>query len=160
MIDGGDFGEADDIEYEPEAVTLHWRDRSGDVEVRGEEVVHVKPRLQMGILLGLETNDPRGLRNLFAEALVDDDHEIDRKTKEPKPGTSSRERFDALLFHPTREVPGRSLTNIVQGLYNLYTERRNGVAPTRPTGSPAPSLTVPSPNGRGSTGRRSAKAST
>lgn len=159
MIDGGDFTEADDLQFPPIPFKLKWRDpTTGD---SGEETFETKPRVPMGVLYAVEAQDARGIRGVLINALRDDDGEKDKKSKLPKPGTSSKERFEALIFHDTREIPGQALTNVLRELYITFATRRSSPgAPPVPTSAPEPSSVRRLPTGNGSTGKRSGRGST
>lgn len=156
MIKGKGFTAKDDIVYPPIEFKLDWRDKhTGRI---GDEVFKLHPRISVGALIHAESDGDDTMRALILDPLFRDDGEYDADG-EQKPGTSSYDRFVALLDDPVREVPGTDLGIIMGDLYVEYNSRRLGTAPV-PTTSPAPPTPPPLRTGGTSTAKRSGKGST
>lgn len=158
-IAGTGFTEADDQELEPVTFDVSWRSRT-DRKSKGVETFTCVDRIATGVLLDVEGGKPSAAHDLIIDALLDDDHMLD-KQNEPIPGTSSLERYQALTHDKTRETPAGEITATLQGLYNVYTQRRSPqAAATRPTTSSGQSVVQLPPTGRSSTGGPRKRAST
>lgn len=157
LIEVDDFTDADDLELEPIKITVPFRDAAGK---KGVEDLWARPRIPFGILFQIETADPAGAAGLISGALLKDDLFVDGHG-DPEEGTSSYDRWQKLTLDPDREIPGKAITQILQGLYTEYSNRRNPTgAPARPTKQSGRSSGRQSRTGRSSTAARGGQAST
>lgn len=156
LIEVDGFTDADDIEFDPIEIRVPWRNGDGKVQT---ETLWARPRIPFGVLMQIEVGDRRGSNALIDLALLKDDQDV--VDGEPVEGTSSKERWEALTTDPDREIPGKAITGVLQGLFNEYNNRRAPTgAPARPTNSSGPSSGRQSRTGRSSTAGRRGKAST
>lgn len=156
QIDG--FTDADDTEYDGIEFPVPWR--NPETGEGGIETFFAKPRIPSGVLFDLEAGNGQAVLQLIGKSLRKDDFEVDDDENEV-PGTSSSDRWHALINDEDRETPGLAISQVLSGLYKEYTNRRLPAAVReRPTQPDAQSSGASSNNGTTSPARRPRKAST